>query len=92
MFIGFVDDAVKYDWAERKQLTRCIDREVVVLTDEFPVVFHQIELVAGVELETTHSACEAVYVVDVLLSSTHDLGRRQFAAAAGTSHRVSATE
>jgi len=79
------------DGTKRTQLTRCVDRQVVGLADEFPVVFHQVELVAGVELETTHSAGETVQVVDELLSAPDDLSRRQFAAAAGAPRRVSAT-
>jgi hypothetical protein len=49
-------------------------RLVVGLAHELPVL-HEIELVAGVELARTQRAGEALQVVNVVLSSPHDLRR-----------------
>lgn len=55
-----------------KQLTPLLGLLIVVLTDEF-IVFHEIELVARVELSLAQDARKAVQVVHIILCTAHHL-------------------
>jgi len=76
-----VSDCIAY------MLTSRFDGFVVGFTDELFIV-HEVELVAGVELATAHGTGEAFEVVDVILSSSDDLCRRNSLFTPGTLRAV----
>ncbi len=64
-----------FDWIQLTVVTFRFGRLVVVFAKQF-LVLHQVELVTGVELATTDYAGEAVHVIDIFLSPTHDVRGR----------------
>lgn len=65
-------------------------RLVVRLTDQLPV-FHEVELVARVELSATHQAGETFQVVHIVLGAAHHLSRGNPLLTASTLSTIAST-
>lgn len=59
-------------FGKRTVLTFALGRLIIGFADELSV-FHEVEFISSVELSCTHDAGEALKVVDVILSSSHNL-------------------